>query len=79
MLDSVSIMKYIKNFFFSVSTEKKISLKAYINYTYINDFLIKEGIKLEGQNHRRNLIMASSIGRYCSKELRTIVIKIPGM
>ena len=41
--------------------------------------LIKEGIRLEEQNHKRNLITASFIDSYCSKELKAIVFKIPGI
>ena len=39
--------------------------------------LIKEGVRLEGQNHKRNLITGSLIGSYCNKEFKVIVFKIP--
>lgn len=39
-------------------------------------FLIKEGVRFEGQNYKRNLIIGLFIGSYCNKEFKVIVFKI---
>ena len=41
--------------------------------------LIKEVVRLEGQNHKRNLITASFIDSYYRKEFKALVFKIPGV
>lgn len=40
---------------------------------------MKEVVRLEGQNHKRNIITASFIDSYCRKQFKAIVLKIPGI
>ena len=40
---------------------------------------MKEVVRLEGQNHKRNLITASFIDSCCRKEFKATVLKIPGI